>query len=76
MKDALGHGSNPHGMHASGIDKAVPRVGEEFTSGKDRYKVKATDWQYKMPEDEGTVLAWRFIRTTQKYSGNAYRVRP
>lgn len=58
-------------------------IGREFTVGPDkryrhrkgvtRYKVKETKYREDYEGRDGWfVIAWRFIKTTQKYSGNAY----
>lgn len=51
------------------------KPGDEFTQNGERYKVKALDWKYKTENEADSVLAWRWIKTTQKFSGNAYVIR-
>lgn len=61
------------------IDSQKPpfQPGEEFTLGNATYKVKAVKWLDYDGEGKGEwfVIAWRFIKTTQKFSGAAYSYR-
>jgi hypothetical protein len=48
--------------------------GDTVTRLKQTYKVKSVEFGEKFGSEKGEwlVIAWRWIKKTQKYSGNAY----
>lgn len=52
-------------------DQPPFQPGETFVWKKQTYKVMSVSRDRYHPDD-WMVAAWRFIKTTQKFSGNAY----